>query len=128
MKSYKAQSGSTVLDSSLSTETGEVVEACAAIPAPSGYRAMLQALFRGKLTGAAIALVPRLGTEFLPQMNEGDIHITEGADDLDPEENLTWQFWASQFAFGWTFPPVGVKPGEKKAVVTLKEGQKIDLV
>jgi len=59
MKSYKAQSGSTVLDSSLSTETGEVVEACAAIPAPSGYRAMLQALFRGKLTGAAIALVIR---------------------------------------------------------------------
>lgn len=44
---------------------------------------------------------------------EGDIHITEGADDLDPEENLTWQFWASQFAFGWTFPPAGVKPGEK---------------
>src|SRR5262249_6081392 len=24
----------------------------------------------------AIALIPRLGTEFLPQMNEGDIHIT----------------------------------------------------
>jgi cobalt-zinc-cadmium resistance protein CzcA len=26
--------------------------------------------------GAALALVPKLGTEFLPQMNEGDIHIT----------------------------------------------------
>jgi cobalt-zinc-cadmium resistance protein CzcA len=26
--------------------------------------------------GTAMALVPRLGTEFLPQMNEGDIHIT----------------------------------------------------
>src|SRR5262249_7914654 len=26
--------------------------------------------------GAALALVPRLGTEFLPEMNEGDIHIT----------------------------------------------------
>lgn len=25
---------------------------------------------------AAIALIPRLGTEFLPEMNEGDIHIT----------------------------------------------------
>ncbi len=26
--------------------------------------------------GVAIALVPRLGTEFLPEMNEGDIHVT----------------------------------------------------
>ena len=26
--------------------------------------------------GAAIALIPRLGTEFLPEMNEGDIHVT----------------------------------------------------
>jgi cobalt-zinc-cadmium resistance protein CzcA len=28
------------------------------------------------ILAAAIALVPRLGTEFLPEMNEGDIHIT----------------------------------------------------
>jgi cobalt-zinc-cadmium resistance protein CzcA len=26
--------------------------------------------------GAAVVLIPKLGTEFLPQMNEGDIHIT----------------------------------------------------
>ena len=26
--------------------------------------------------GVAIAVIPRLGTEFLPEMNEGDIHIT----------------------------------------------------
>ncbi|HVX94127.1 MAG TPA: CusA/CzcA family heavy metal efflux RND transporter [Polyangia bacterium] len=26
--------------------------------------------------GAALSLVPKLGTEFLPQMNEGDIHVT----------------------------------------------------
>lgn len=26
--------------------------------------------------GAAIFLIPRLGTEFLPEMNEGDIHVT----------------------------------------------------
>jgi len=44
---------------------------------------------------------------------EGDIRITEGADDLDPEQNLTWQFWAAQFAFSWTLQPAGVKPGEK---------------
>ena len=28
------------------------------------------------ILGAAMALVPRLGSEFLPEMNEGDIHIT----------------------------------------------------
>ncbi len=28
------------------------------------------------ILGAAVALIPRLGTEFLPEMNEGDIHIT----------------------------------------------------
>jgi len=28
------------------------------------------------ILGAAIGLVPRLGTEFLPEMNEGDIHVT----------------------------------------------------
>jgi len=44
---------------------------------------------------------------------DGDIRVGEGADDLDAEENLTWQFWAAQFAFAWTFPPAGVKPGEK---------------
>jgi len=51
----------------------------------------------------------------------GDIHIVDGADDLDPEQNLTWQFWAAQFAFGWTLPPAGVRPGEKwKSVETEK--------
>ena len=47
------------LDESLPLETGDPAEAIAAVPSPSGYRAMLQALFRGKLTGAAIALVIR---------------------------------------------------------------------
>jgi heavy metal efflux system protein len=28
------------------------------------------------LLAAAVAVIPRLGTEFLPEMNEGDIHIT----------------------------------------------------
>lgn len=28
------------------------------------------------ILGIAIALIPRLGTEFLPEMNEGDIHVT----------------------------------------------------
>lgn len=33
-------------------------------------------LFGLVILGVAIAIVPRLGTEFLPQMNEGDIHVT----------------------------------------------------
>ncbi len=28
------------------------------------------------ILGLAIFLIPKLGTEFLPEMNEGDIHIT----------------------------------------------------
>jgi cobalt-zinc-cadmium resistance protein CzcA len=28
------------------------------------------------ILGVAIALIPKLGTEFLPEMNEGDIHVT----------------------------------------------------
>jgi hypothetical protein len=44
---------------------------------------------------------------------DGSIHVAEGADDLDPEENITWQFWAAQFAFGWTFPASGIRRGEK---------------
>jgi hypothetical protein len=44
---------------------------------------------------------------------DGSIHVGDGADDLDAEQNLTWQFWVAQFAFGWTLPPGGVKPGEK---------------
>ena len=44
---------------------------------------------------------------------DGEIHVSEGADDLDPEQNLTWQFWVAQFAFGWTLPAPGVRPAEK---------------
>ncbi|HTV66139.1 MAG TPA: hypothetical protein VMD98_11065, partial [Bryocella sp.] len=47
------------LDAPLSGEAGEPADACAAVPSPLGYRAMLQALFRGQLTGAAIALLIR---------------------------------------------------------------------
>ena len=46
-------------DESLPREAGDPADAIASVPSPSGYRAMLQALFRGKLTGAAIALVIR---------------------------------------------------------------------
>ena len=47
------------LDENLPREVGGPADACAAVPSASGYRAMLQALFRGELTSAAIALVIR---------------------------------------------------------------------
>jgi hypothetical protein len=44
---------------------------------------------------------------------DGALMRADGLDDLDAEQRLTWQFWISQFAFGWTLPASGVKPGEK---------------
>jgi len=44
---------------------------------------------------------------------DGGVTRAEGLDDLDSEQLLTWQFWVAQFAFGWTLPASGVKPGEK---------------
>jgi len=44
---------------------------------------------------------------------EGSITSAEGLDALEAEQLLLWQFWAAQFAFEWTLPPAGVKPGEK---------------
>ena len=39
-------------------------------------RPLLVALVSGSLIALALLLIPRLGSEFLPPMNEGDIHIT----------------------------------------------------
>ena len=53
---------SSILVEDLSSETVEAAEsadACASVPSATGFRAALQELFRGKLTGAAIALVIR---------------------------------------------------------------------
>ncbi|HKI13012.1 MAG TPA: hypothetical protein VKA02_12905 [Candidatus Acidoferrum sp.] len=46
---------------------------------------------------------------------EGDGQVTkaEGLDDVAPEMRLAWQFWLSRFAFGWTLPAEGAKPGDK---------------
>lgn len=44
---------------------------------------------------------------------DGTLTHADGLDDLEPEQRLAWQFWIAQFAFGWTLPPSGVKPGEK---------------
>lgn len=44
---------------------------------------------------------------------DGSLIHADGLDDLEPEQRLAWQFWIAQFAFGWTLPDSGVKPGEK---------------
>jgi hypothetical protein len=53
-----------------------------------------------------------LKVEFIIGGN-GDVARADGLDDLDPSQRLAWQFWVSQFAFAWTLPPAGVRPGEK---------------
>jgi len=44
---------------------------------------------------------------------DGQVAKAEGLDDVAPEERLAWQFWLSRFAFGWTLPVEGAKPGDK---------------
>lgn len=44
---------------------------------------------------------------------DGQVTNAEGLDDVAPEMQLAWQFWLSRFAFGWTLPAEGAKPGDK---------------
>jgi hypothetical protein len=44
---------------------------------------------------------------------DGQVARAEGLDGLAPEMQLAWQFWLARFAFGWTLPPEGAKPGDK---------------
>ncbi|MFZ1130929.1 MAG: oligosaccharide flippase family protein [Terriglobales bacterium] len=48
-----------LLDEELPRETGDLADAIASVPPSSGYRALLQTLFRGQMSAAAIALVIR---------------------------------------------------------------------
>jgi lipopolysaccharide exporter len=48
-----------LLDEEVPREAGDIADAIASVPSSSGYRALLQTLFRGKMSGAAIALVIR---------------------------------------------------------------------
>ncbi len=52
---------------------------------------------------------------------DGALTHADGLDDLDPVERLAWQFWIAQFAFGWTLPAAGVKPGEKWKSVEVEQ-------
>ena len=54
----------------------------------------------------------------IPKVNftiagDGGVTRADGLEELDPEQRISWQFWVAQFAFGWTLPGAGVKPGEK---------------
>ena len=44
---------------------------------------------------------------------DGQVAKAEGLDEVAPEMQLAWQFWLSRFAFGWTLPAEGAKPGDK---------------
>ena len=44
---------------------------------------------------------------------DGQVAKAAGLDDVAPEMRLAWQFWLSRFAFGWTLPAEGAKPGDK---------------
>lgn len=44
---------------------------------------------------------------------DGQVAKAEGLDEVAPEMRLAWQFWLSRFAFGWTLPAEGAKPGDK---------------
>ncbi len=48
-----------LIEEDLPREAGDIADAIASVPSSTGYRAMLQTLFRGKMSGAAIALVIR---------------------------------------------------------------------
>lgn len=48
-----------LINGALPCETADPAAACASVPSRTGYATMLQALFRGTLTGAAVALLVR---------------------------------------------------------------------
>lgn len=44
---------------------------------------------------------------------DGNLSLADGLDNLELQLRMAWQFWVAQFAFGWTLPSSGAKPGEK---------------
>jgi hypothetical protein len=52
---------------------------------------------------------------------DGVLTHADGLDDLDTVQRMAWQFWVAQFAFGWTLPGAGVKPGEKWKTVEVEK-------
>jgi hypothetical protein len=48
-----------LLEEDFPREAGDIADACASVPSSSGYRATLETLFRGKMSGVALAPVIR---------------------------------------------------------------------
>lgn len=46
-------------------------------------------------------------------LDGGQLGRVTGLEALSPEQRLLWQFWVARFAFGWSLPGNGMKPGEK---------------
>jgi hypothetical protein len=44
---------------------------------------------------------------------DGKVSKLEGLDDVEAEQRIAWQFWVSQFAYGWALPAKGISLGEK---------------
>jgi hypothetical protein len=44
--------------------------------------------------------------------SKGQVKRVAGLDDLETVEQIAWQFWIAQFAFGWTIAGRNVKAGE----------------
>jgi hypothetical protein len=53
------------------------------------------------------------GTVDFTLLSTGLAAGVNGLDALVPEEQALWRQWIAQFALSWTFPPTGIKPGEK---------------
>jgi hypothetical protein len=60
--------------------------------------------------GASAPKIPKVNFTIA---GDGGLARADGLEELDPEQRISWQFWVAQFAFGWTLPGAGVKPGEK---------------
>jgi hypothetical protein len=69
-------------------------------------------LVRPESPGSRIAKPQPLTVDFTIG-GDGALTHADGLDELEPEQRLAWQFWVAQFAFGWTLPASGVRPGEK---------------
>ena len=44
---------------------------------------------------------------------DGSVNNVKELDSLLPEQQQAWQQWVARFAFAWTLPAGGIKPGEK---------------
>ena len=80
-----------------------------------GGRPVVRALTELEPGGAASAAnsVPAKHEVRFTIKENGQLNLVEGLEDLDTEQRLTWQFWITRFAYGWTLPSDGVKPGDK---------------